>query len=322
MDDEAVTTPVMLDDEQVTALTPWPALIDAIRDAFRAGGIAPPRHAHSVPGEGREDISLLLMPAWSKDGDFGVKLAIIAPSNVEFGVPRLASSYVLFSGKTGLPKAVLDAGALTARRTAAASALASRYLSREDSKTLLVIGTGRAAGQLIPAHAAVRPIEEVRIWGRNPKNAAKSADAARAETGLNVVVAEDLERAADGTDIVTVATLAETPLIRSSWVRPGMHIDLVGAFKPTMCEADAGTIAMADQVYVDTMEGAMDEAGDLIQAAEAGKFSFEDVTGDLYQLSAGDDLLRRSDEEITIYKSVGVALQDLAAAELCLRGHT
>jgi ornithine cyclodeaminase len=309
----------IIDDVQVTALTPWPELIDAIRDAFRAGGISPPRHAHSIPGEGREDISLLLMPAWMTDGDFGVKLAIIAPSNAEFGVPRLASSYVVFCGKTGLPKAVLDAGALTARRTAAASALASRYLSREDSKTLLVIGTGRAAGNLVPAHATVRPISEVRIWGRNRANAEAAAAAARDETGLDCVVVDDIESGAKGADIITIATLAQSPLLRAAWVEPGTHIDLVGAFKPEMCEVDAETVAKADKVYVDTMEGAMDEAGDLIQAVDAGSFSFDDVAGDLYAVSSGDTLLRERADEITIYKSVGVALQDLAAAQLCLR---
>ena len=312
----------IIDDAEVTRRTPWPDLIDAIRDAFRAGGVSPPRHAHSVPGEEREDISLLLMPAWGTGSDFGVKLAIIAPSNAEFGVPRLASSYVLFSGKTGLPRAVLDAGALTARRTAAASALASRYLSREDSNTLLVIGTGRAAGQLVQAHAAVRPIERVRIWGRNPAHAEQAAEAARRETGLDCVTVGDVETGAKGADIVTAATLADAPLLRAEWVEPGMHIDLVGAFKPTMCEADADTVAKADQVWVDTMEGAMDEAGDLIQAAEAGKFSFDEVTGDLYRMCAEDDLLRERSDEITLYKSVGVALQDLAAAQLCVEGRS
>jgi ornithine cyclodeaminase len=310
----------IIDDAEVTMLTPWPSLIDAIRDAFRAGGVSPTRHAHSVPGPGREDISLLLMPAWNRDGDFGVKLAIIAPSNAEFGVPRLASSYVVFSGKTGLPRAVLDAGALTARRTAAASALASRYLSRENSKTLLIVGTGRAAGQLAEAHCSERQIEEIRFWGRNPDNAKASAEAAERATGVRSVTVPDVATGAAGADIISAATLADSPLIEADWVEPGTHIDLVGAFKPTMCEADPGTIAKADQVFVDTMEGAMDEAGDLIQAVEAGVFSFDDVTGDLYKLSASESSLRASPEEITIYKSVGVALQDLAAAQLCLRG--
>jgi len=313
----------IIHDSQVEALTPWPDLVDAIRDAFRAGGVAPTRHAHSVPGVGREDISLLLMPAWNRDGDFGVKLAVIAPSNAEFGVPRLASAYVLFSGKTGHPRAVLDAGALTARRTAAASALASRYLSREDSKTLLVIGTGRAAGQLVEAHCSERPIEEVRIWGRNPDNAEKArarAEGAVGATGVRCITISDVETGAAGADIITAATLADDPLLRAEWVEPGTHVDLVGAFKPTMCEADPATIAKADQVFVDTMEGAMDEAGDLIQAVDAGVFSFDDVAGDLYKLSAGDKLLRKGADEITVYKSVGVALQDLAAAQLCVEG--
>ncbi len=309
----------ILDDEQVTALTPWPALIDAIRDAFRQGGTSPVRHHHSIPGSDREDVTLLLMPAWNEEGDFGVKLATIAPSNAALGIPTLHGVYVLFSGATGVPRAILDAAALTARRTAAASALASRYLSRPDSKTLLVIGTGRVARQLIAAHCAVRPIKEVRIWGRSVARTQKVAEQASQATGVNCVCVRDIETGAPGADIISSATPAEDPLLRGEWVGPGTHVDLVGAYKPTMCEADAELIAKADQVFVDTMEGAKDEAGDLIQAVQAGVFSFAEIAGDMYRMSSRDASLRNDSDEITLFKSVGTALQDLAAAQLCLR---
>ena len=309
----------IIDDEQVTASTPWPALIDAIRDAFRQGGMSPVRHHHTIPGKGRDDITMLLMPAWDRAGDFGIKLATIAPSNAALGYPTLHGAYVLFSGATGIPCAVLDAGALTARRTAAASALASRYLSREDSKTLLVIGTGRVARQLIPAHCSVRPIEEVRIWGRNAAHAEEAAEQATRETGIGCSFVSDVESGASGADIISSATPAKKPLLRGAWIGPGTHVDLVGAFMPTMCEADANTIEKADRVFVDTMEGARAEAGDLIQAIQAGVFSFDDVAGDMYGMSSHDASLRNRSDEITLFKSVGSALEDLAAAQLCMR---
>lgn len=309
----------IVDDEQVTALTPWPALIDAIRDAFRRAGVSPVRHQHSIPGKAREDINLLLMPAWNQEGDFGIKLATVAPSNAALGQPTLHGVYVLFSGATGIPRAILDAGALTARRTAAASALASRYLSRPDSKKLLVLGTGRVARQLIAAHCSVRPIDEVRVWGRNATHAEEAAGEASRETGVRCVCVPDVETGASGADIISSATPSEKPLLRGGWVDPGTHVDLVGAYKPTMCEADAELIGKADQVFIDTVEGAKDEAGDLIQAVQAGSFSFDEIAGDMYRMSSGDGSLRNRSNEITLFKSVGSALQDLAAAQLCVQ---
>ena len=309
-----------LDDEQVTALTPWPDLINAIRDAFRQGGEAPVRHHHTIPGNDRDDVTLLLMPAWDEEGDFGIKLATIARSNAALGLPTLHGLFVLFAGETGVPRAILDAGALTARRTAAASALASRYLSRTDSKTLLVIGTGRVARQLAAAHCSVRPIEEVRIWGRNAVSAKEAANEVNRDTGIRCVTVPDVETGAAGADVITSATPVEVPLLHGDWVGPGTHVDLVGAYKPAMCEADTDLIAKADQVFVDTLDGAKDEAGELIQAVEAGVFSFEDVAGDMYSLSSLDTSARNNADEITLFKSVGTALEDLAAAQLCLRG--
>ena len=307
-----------LDDIEVQSLTPYDALIDALRDAFRDGGVSPVRHHHVVPGKAREDITMLLMPAWNAGGDFGVKLAAIAPSNAERGIPTLNGVYILFSADTGEPRALLNAGALTARRTAAASALASRCLSRPESKTLLVIGTGRVARQLVAAHCTARSIDEVRIWGRNTERADELAKLASQDTGVRCVSVPDVATGAAGADIISAATSATSPVLAGDVVEAGTHVDLVGAFTPGMCEADAALVATADQVFVDTMEGALDEAGDLIQAAEAGVFSFDDVAGDMHQIASSEVTLRKSESEITLFKSVGVALEDLAAARLCL----
>ena len=303
-----------LDDQEVTDLTPYPLLIKAIRDAFRSNGVAPPRHHHSIG-----DITMLLMPAWSEAGDFGVKLATIAPSNAALGIATLHGVYILFSGATGEPRAIFDAGALTARRTAAASALASSRLSREDSKTLLVLGTGRVARQLIAAHCAARPVTDVRIWGRDADKARALAETAAREVDAHCVAVPDVETGAADADIISSATSAAEAILPGACVAPGTHVDLVGAFTPAMCEADAELVLKADAVYVDTIDGAKDEAGDLIQAEQAGIFSFDGIAGDMHRLASGDASLRRDDDDITLFKSVGVALEDLAAAELCLR---
>jgi ornithine cyclodeaminase len=308
-----------IDDHEVTALTPWPLLIDAIRDAFRAGGVSPIRSHHSIPGKDRDDIVLLQMPAWNRDGEFGIKLAALSPSNAALGLPTLHGVYILFSGETGKPVAVLNAGALTARRTAAASALASRCLSRRDSRTLFVIGTGRVARQLITAHCAVRPIEEVRVWGRDAAKAGSVASEASQAIGVRCVCVPDVESGAAGADIISSAVPSQKPLLKREAVSPGAHVDLVGAYTPTMCEADVELVGRADQVFVDTIEGAESEAGDLIQAAKAGTFSFNAIAGDMYRMSSGDAMLRNAPEEITLFKSVGSALEDLAAAKLCVR---
>ena len=309
-----------IDADEVTRLTPWPGLVDAIRAAFRDGGVSPERHHHTIPGKGREDITLLLMPAWNRAGSFGVKLANVAPSNAALGKPTLHGVYVLFAGDTGMPLAVLDAGSLTARRTAAASALASQCLSRAASSTLLVIGTGRVARQLIAAHCSVRPISEVRVWGRDTKHAEDAIAEIGDEIDADCRAVASIEEGAAGADIISSAIPTKEPLLRGQFVGAGTHIDLVGAYTPEMCEADPELIAMADQVFIDTLEGAVTEAGDLIQAAEQRVFSFDDIAGDLYRIAAADGSLRDSTDEVTLFKSVGAALEDLAAAELCMRG--
>ncbi|MDJ0908000.1 MAG: ornithine cyclodeaminase family protein [Woeseiaceae bacterium] len=309
-----------IDADEVTRLTPWPALIDAIRQAFREGGISPERHHHTIPGSDRDDITLLLMPAWNPAGSFGVKLASISPSNAAIGKPTLHGVYVLFAKDTGVPMAVLDAGSLTARRTAAASALASQCLSRAASSTLLIIGTGRVARQLIAAHCSVRPITEVRIWGRDAQHAEEAIEAIRDQVDADCRAVSSIEEGAAGADIVSSAIPTEKPLLRGHYLGPGTHVDLVGAYTPAMCEADPELIAMAGQVFIDTMEGALSEAGDLLQAAEMGVFDFDDIAGDMYRMASSESSLRRDTDEITVFKSVGAALEDLAAAELCRRG--
>jgi ornithine cyclodeaminase len=224
----------------------------------------------------------------------------------------------MLDASTGQPAAILDGAELTARRTAAASALASRYLSRDDAASLLMVGAGKLAPHLVRAHATVRPLGQVMIWARRPEEARRLA-AELAGEGVATTPVSDLEAAVRSADIVCSATLATEPLIRGSWLHEGHHLDLVGAFRADMREADGAAVSRAD-VYVDTVAGALGEAGDIVQAMARGELEKSDIVGDLSGLCRGTCPARRSREAITLFKSVGTALEDLAAAELAMRG--
>jgi len=218
---------------------------------------------------------------------------------------------VLCEGQHGTPLACLDGSALTSRRTAAASALAARELARQDASSLLVVGTGKLAPMLIEAHATVRPIRKVRIWGRNPDKAAALAERFRDRFDCEAVT--DLESAVPAADIISCATLSTEPLIRGEWLQPGSHLDLVGAFRPTMRETDSRCLARSE-VFVDTYAGAMGEAGDILQAIDEGAFRETDLRAELAELLRGDKPGRTNNDAITLFKSVGASLEDLAAA--------
>jgi ornithine cyclodeaminase len=216
------------------------------------------------------------------------------------------------SAETGATLAVMEATRLTAWRTAAASALASRHLSRPDAARLLMVGAGALAPFLVRAHASVRPIREVAVWNRSrPRAETLIADLAAA--GIAAAVADDLAAAVGAADIVSTATLSSDPLIRGAWLRSGTHLDCVGAFKPTMRETDDEAARRA-RLFVDTRAGAFAEAGDILQPLEAGMIGREAVLAELSELCRGTARGRTSPEEITLFKSVGASIEDLAAA--------
>ncbi len=305
---------LVLHETETAAALAWGELIDAIEGMFRAQCVMPVRHHHDVAVPGEADATLLLMPAWVPGDYIGVKLVSVFPDNHTRGLPAIYGSYILSSGKTGKMLAVVDGGELTARRTAATSALAARYLSRSDSTHLLVAGTGRLSLNLIRAHSSVRPITRVTIWGRNAANAEKTAEEARA-LGYDAVAATDLEAAARAADIISCATLSSEPLIHGAWLKPGAHLDLIGAFKPSMRESDDEAVRRAE-IFVDTRAGALSEAGDILQPLKAGVISEADIRGDLFDLTGGQTKGRTDDQAITLFKSVGAALEDLAGAIL------
>ena len=301
---------------EVVAALDFPALVEALRQMFRAGAETPVRHHHTIPVPGGSDGTLLLMPAWQAGRHLGVKIVTIFPDNAEQAEPSLLGAYLLLDGKTGRPLALLDAPALTARRTAAASALAASYLARPDCERLLMVGTGALASHLIEAHASVRPIVNVLVWGRNPEKAARLAQRLTRRS-LKVAATTDLANAVRGAHIICCATLSEAPLIQGHWLPLGVHLDLVGGFRPEMREADDDCIRRA-RVFVDTRAGALKEAGDIVQPMQAGILREDDIAGDLFDLARGSRAGRRYHDQITLFKSVGTAIEDLAGARLAL----
>lgn len=304
----------VLDENETRAALPFDGLIDAIAKMFAGDCVTPLRHHHTMAVPGEADATLLLMPAWVPAHYSGVKLLNLFPDNHIRSLPTIVGRYLLSSGRTGEMLALIEGGELTARRTAATSALASRYLSREDSRDLVMVGTGRLSLNLIEAHCKVRPIKRVRIWGRDLEKASSLAQEA-VNLGIAAEAAPDLEQAVREADIISCATLSNEPLIRGEWLKPGSHVDLVGAFKPTMRESDDVAIQRSS-VFVDTYEGATHEGGDIAIPLRQGVLKRENIRGELRELVTGSRSGRTSPEEITLFKSVGAALEDLAGAIL------
>lgn len=288
---------------------PFGALIEALRAMFVAGCELPPRAAHRIGAAG----TLLLMPAWRVGARLGIKTVTIFPDNGARGLPGLHSTYLLFDAATGVPLAQLDGNEITSRRTAAAAALAASYLARADARRLLVLGTGRVAKLLAAAMRVVRPIDEVVIWNHRPASAQALAAELR-DAGHPACATDDLEHAVQHADIVSCATLSTTALVRGAWLRPGTHLDLIGSFTPQMREADGACFA-ASRVFVDTSE-ALAKSGDVLDAVAEGAFSPAQLQGTLAELCAGTRPGRLEAAERTLFKAVGSALEDLAAAEL------
>jgi len=294
------------------ALT-WNNLIDGLQLGFTKDFIIPPRMHLNYEAAATQN-TLLLMPAVQSGELAGVKIVNVAPENANHAIPTIQGIYYLQDALTGEPKAIMDAKTLTNWRTAAASALAARYLAAKDARILLMVGTGSLAPFLIDAHASVRPIEKVLVYGRSAQKAAALAKQ-QSSSQLSVTQVDDLAAAAKEADIISVATMSSDPLIEGSWLRQGKHIDLVGSFKPTMREAD-DEVVRRSAIYVDSLEMALRESGDLAIPIKEGVIAAKDIRGDLFELCKEEVQGRQHDHEITMFKSVGHALEDLVAAKL------
>lgn len=308
---------LQLDAPQVAARLGRGPLIDALMRAFQEDYQVPDRQHYAVGGPLNPQDTLLVMPAWRVGGCLGVKLVTVFPGNAARGESAVHATYALFDATTGLPLAVLDGTELTRRRTAAASALAARYLAPPDATRLLMVGTGGLAPHVIESHAAVRPISSVRVWGRRME-AAETVARGFADRPYEVEAVSDLQAAVGWADIISCATLAQTPILHGAWLRPGQHLDLIGSFTPAMREADDRALERA-AIYVDTRASALAESGELLHGFASGAISAADIKGELSELVRGSVTGRRSAEEITLFKSVGCAIEDLAAAQLTLQ---
>ncbi len=307
----------VLSGEEILDLLPMRKLIERLRVAFLDPCACPGRQIATLPG-GSGDRLLLYMPAFDPAGTVVVKLATALPENLARGLPTIQAVLVVFS-ESGTPVAVLDGGTVTRMRTGAASALASSYLSRPDSARLLVIGTGALAPYMAWAHCTVRPIRYVSVSGRDEVRARATADEIRSLVGAQVQVglADSLATAATEADVISCATSSTAPVLQGTWIRPGTFIDLVGSFSPSKREADDGAVRRS-RLFVDTFEGALSEAGDLLDPIERGVIGREQIEGELADLVAGRVTGRRGADEITLFKSVGSSIEDLAAAQLIL----
>ncbi len=301
--------PRLIDAAATRAALPMDRLVDALHAAFVAGAETPLRHRHALP----DNSSMLLMPAWQGRSALGVKIVTVFPGNGALGLNAVSSTYLLCDGTTGKHVAIIDGNEITGRRTAAASALAGRYLARADAQRLLIVGSGHVAGLMAQAWSAVRPISSVVVWNIRHAGADRLAAGLRAE-GFAATATDDLEAAVGAADIVSCATLSQTPLVLGAWLQPGTHLDLVGAYMPTMRECDDDAVRRS-RVFVDT-DAALAEGGDIIQPLQAGVIARDAIAGTLFSLCRGEVPGRRDASEITLFKSVGSAIEDLAAATL------
>lgn len=305
----------VLDAAEIRARAPMGKLIECLRRAFRDPPSAGVRQIAPIPG-GHGDRLLLYMPAFDGTGTGAIKLVTIFPDNGSRGLPTIQAALVVFSA-TGTPMALLDGAMVTRLRTGAASALASTYLSRADSAHLLIIGTGALAPYMALAHATVRPIRRITVAGRREERAQETAGEIRSllNSNIDVAVATSLAEAVPTADIICCATSSAQPVLAGRWLRPGVFLDLVGGFSPVKREVDDEAV-LRSRVFVDTFEGALAEAGDLLQPLERGLIGRERIEGELSDLVSGRVTGRRGPDEIILFKSVGTAIEDLAAAKL------
>ena len=304
-----------INNEFMESHTDFNLLINSLEQGFAEASVETPmRHHHDYenPAEGI-DSTLLLMPAWRAGHDMGVKVVTVNPNNGKYDLPAIQGSYLYMDGHKGTIQAILDAKALTAKRTAATSALAASYLARTDASSLLMIGTGALSKNLIKAHASIRPITKVYIWGRDFKKANEIA-LEFAHDQFEIIAVKDYIPYLGRADIISCATLSKTPLVFGQHIIEGQHIDLVGAYKKDMREADDEAI-IKSTIFLDTFQGGLKESGDIVIPIQNGVLNEKDIKADLFDLCAAAKKGRESEKEITFFKSVGHASEDLIAAK-------
>ncbi|MCK7553725.1 ornithine cyclodeaminase family protein [Chitinophaga sedimenti] len=300
-------------DSDIKAALNCPDLIKALRETFAGSFTMPLRHHHFYSLPGGLDNTLILMPSWTEQF-MGIKQVIVAPQNASLSLPSIHALYTLIDARTGQPLAIMNAAMLTSVRTACTSALAADYLAHRDASVLLIVGTGKVARHMAAAHSSVRSYKKIMLWGRSEEK----ARALQAELGEHIEVVTNLEEAVKEADVISCSTMAETPIIKGAWLREGQHLDMVGSYKPNTREADDEAI-LKTSIFVDSRAGALHECGELAIPIKNGIIEEEDVEADIVELCSGKHPGRKDAREITLFKSAGLAIEDLAAALMVYR---
>ncbi|MEX0298959.1 MAG: ornithine cyclodeaminase family protein [Kordiimonas sp.] len=299
---------------ELGGLLPYDRLVDKLADAFRDPPSVPPRHHYDLHKDKPGLATFLVMPSWHTEKFIGTKLVTVMPENTKVNLPTISGLYALFEIETGQPVLLMDAPELTARRTTAVSALAARYLAREDAKTLLVVGSGTLAEHMVPAHSAVRSYTDIMIYGRTDSKTEALAEKLQGQ-GYPVRAVLDVEVAARQADVIACATTSYTPVIKGDWLKDGCHLDLVGAFRADMQEVDDEAVIKSD-LYADTWAGVLAEGGDIVIPKAKGLLDEQSFKAELADLVCGKKPGRQDKKSITLFKSVGTAISDFAAADL------
>jgi 1-pyrroline-2-carboxylate reductase [NAD(P)H] len=305
--------------DEVHAALSYPALVDAMQEAFATEYRQPPRSVWLLNEAEANSDAFALLPAWN-DKVIAVKAFTYYPSNAP-PWPLLHSQILIFGRAHGEPLALVDGTTCTFWRTGGVSGLATRLLSREDSSTILLLGTGNLADYVLRANAAVRPLKKIMVWG-NPDGLPAVADAEVVVARMSVelphidsLVVTDLESACGEADVIVSATASPDILVRGAWLREGTHVDLIGNHHADKREADTEVITRG-KVYVDSYANALKEAGEIIVPIAEGVFSKDDIVGELAEMCSAQVPLRTNDKEITVFKAIGQALTDLVAASM------
>lgn len=308
----------ILSADDVHAALSYPAMVDSLQAAYSGAFNMPPRQVFLLDDEPSNHDAFAVLPSWNEEL-IAVKSFTYFPDNPGPHYASLYSKIMLFDRKHGEPLALVDGTSVTFWRTAGISGLASRLLSREDSKTLLLLGTGNLAPYIIKAQLSVRPIERVMIWGRTPGKSQVIAEQFASENdAVQFEAVEDLQAACGLADIIVSATGSHEPLVLGDWVTPGTHTDFIGNHHATKRECDTALIVKS-KVYADSYVNCFKEAGEVLVPIDEGAITKDHVVGELTEMCTGAVKLRESDEEITLFKSIGMALSDLVGAGAAYR---
>ena len=308
---------LLLSEHDVRVLLPMDDLIACMESAlaeFSAGRVQQPLRTVLTVGPSHSFFGV--MPSFiPKSGALGTKLVTVFGSNPAIGLPSHLATIVLLDSTTGELLSVMDGRYITEARTAAVSAVSAKLLAREEASTLAILGSGVQARSHLRAMARVRALHDVRVWSPREESRRAFVDEMRQEISAPITAVADAEDAVRGADVVVLATASREPVVRDAWVDDGAHIAAVGACRPDQREMDTPLVRRA-RVFVDSRTGAMAEAGDLVIPMREGAFASDHIAGELGELAGGAVPGRRSQSEITLFKSLGMAVEDVAAAHL------